>query len=93
MHSRGVIPDEKWFLRCVCHVHEIKRKLSDFLINGLHALNVQRASVFDLAICDGVNYTTGPKLLGEFRILWVILIFRFVFGIEVVQVSKKLSNP
>ena len=65
-------------------VHEIKRKLGDFFINGLHSLHVQRAGVLDLATCNGVNYTSGTESLGEFRIRWVIFILRFVFGIEVI---------
>ncbi len=71
-------------------VYEIKRKLGDLFINSLHALHVQRAGVLDLAACDGVNHTSGTEFLGEFRVLWIILILWFIFGIKVVQVAKKL---
>ena len=39
---------------------------------------------------DGVNNTSGTELLGEFGILWIVLVLRFVFGIEVVEIAKKL---
>ena len=74
----------------MCLVYETKRTLGDFFINRLHALHVQRAGVLDHAICQGMNDASGPESLGEGRIRRVIFILRFVFGIQVVQVSKKL---
>ena len=65
MHARGVVPHKKWLIRFMSPVYEIKRKFCDFFINGLHALHVQRPSILNLAIRDGVNYTSGADLLGN----------------------------
>ena len=90
VHAGGVVPDEKRLIRRMRPVHEIKRKLGDFFIDGFHTLHVQRAGILDLAVCDGMNDTPGAEFLGEFRILWVILIFRFVFGVQVIQIPEEL---
>ena len=74
--------------------------LGSFIIDGFHTLLGQRAGVFHflttLAIGPGVNHTAGAKLFGKgfavghFHLAGVILVFRFLFRVQVVEVTEKL---
>ena len=60
------------------------------VVDGLHALLGQRAGILDLAVRRALDDTARPELLSELGILRVVLVLRFLFGIEVVEVAEEL---
>ena len=73
---------------------ECERTVRGFIVHRLHAFLCQWPGVIDLLATvrhgKGVDHTTRTILLAEFRILRIVLIFRFFLGIEVIQVAKEL---
>ena len=43
-----------------------------------------------LAVGGRFDHATRTKLLFELGVLWVVRVFRFLFGIQVIQVAKEL---
>jgi hypothetical protein len=73
---------------------EIDCGVAEFAVTGFHPLLGERAGVLDalgaVAVGPGVQHTAGPELLAELRILRVVRQFRFLFGVEVIQVAEEL---
>jgi hypothetical protein len=74
----------------VLAVHEIKRSRQKFLVYRLHALNRERAGIFDLAVGIGVNYSTRPEVLFELGIFRVVGILRLFLRVEMIEVAEEL---
>src|SRR5262249_22539409 len=106
VHPGGVEPAEEWLVIIVRLFHEFKRAIEELFVHSLHALLRQRPGVLDPLLADfsellvqrGVIGSRGPavehaartELLFEFRVLWIIGIFRLFFGVEVIEVAKEL---
>ncbi|HWZ51467.1 MAG TPA: hypothetical protein VNW54_08380 [Granulicella sp.] len=68
-------------------------------IDGLHPLPGQWTGVFDLLgairICPAVQDAPLPEVLPEIRVFrrfWIILVLRFFFGIQVIEIAKERNN-
>src|SRR5258707_5465311 len=90
VHSRRVEPAEERLAGLVLAVHEIKRSRQKFLVYCLHALNRERAGIFDLAVGIGVNYSTRPEVLFELGIFRVVRILGLFLCVEMIEVAEEL---
>src|SRR5262249_4939553 len=55
-----------------------------------HALDCERARVFDPAVGVRMKHAARAELLAERRILRVVLVLRFLLRVEVIEVAKEL---
>ncbi len=94
VHPSGVPPEEERLVFILGLFHKAQRFRGDFLVNRLHALNVERAGALDLLRTVGVRPTvkhaTSAEFLLHFRVLEVIGILRLLLGVEVVERAKEL---
>ncbi|MNP36930.1 hypothetical protein D3C76_1303500 [compost metagenome] len=58
MHACGIHPDEEWFVSFGLFLNEVDGGLGGLVIDGFHALAVQCARIFDLAIGVTVDHPT-----------------------------------
>ena len=93
MHARAVVPEEERLLFLGIPFNEIHGVRVNFFVDGFHPLRGQRAGIFDglatLAVRFRVQHTAWTILLAEFGVLWIVIGFRFFFGIQVVEVSEE----
>ena len=62
----------------------------EVFLDRFHALARERSSVLDPSVGVGSDHTAGSELLVERGILWVEIGLRFLFGVEVVEISVEL---
>ena len=99
MHARAVPPDIEWLTLFIGTLDEVDGGGDGFLIHRFHALAGQRAGVFDLAIGAGLDHAARAIGLAEGaavcqnRVTGIIFVFRFLFGVQVVEVAEKLIKP
>ena len=105
VHAGRVEPDEEWFLLFICLVDEVESPSKKFFVDRLHAFLRERTRVLALLVAPfakpwiwrGRVRTRGhafqhaarrePRLEGG--ILRVVLVFRLLFGVQVVHVAEK----
>jgi len=94
VHGRGVIPEEERLVILIGLIDKTKRSFGYFFINGFHAFLGEGARVLDLlpslTVRQTVHHASGAEPLLEFRIFWIIGIFRLFFSIQVVEVTEEL---
>ena len=90
MHSRRVEPDEEGLVRFGRAIHEVECAVDEFLVDGLHPLLSEGAGVFDLAVRIRVDDAARAELFAEARIFRVVLVFGFLFGVQVIEVAVEL---
>ena len=106
VHPGPVPPDEEGLALVHGGPHECFGRVEELLVHRLHPLRGQRASVLDALLADhaeagilgrvllrrrpGVHDPARAELRGERRIVWIVRIFRFLLGIEVVEVAQEL---
>src|SRR5436305_4395559 len=97
MHSGRVVPNKKRFPFRVALVDEFEGVFGYLFIDRFHALAGESTGIFDLlptlSIRPAVEYASRPEPLLEFRVLRIVCVFRLLFGIEVVEISKELIEP
>ena len=73
---------------------EIDCGVAEFAVAGFHPLLGERAGVLDalgaVAVGPGVQHAARPEPLAELRILRIVRLFGFLFGVEVIQVAEEL---
>src|SRR5690606_32537171 len=89
-HAGRVEPDEERLVGLVLAVDEVLGGREKLLVDGLHALGVERAGILDLAIREGMDDAPGPVFLPEFWILRIEIAFRLLFGVQVVEIAEEL---
>jgi len=76
MHVREVYPQEQRFVSLDLFFHELSSAGGGIVIDSLHTLFGQRASVFDFLrpiwISPAMQHATRAKFLAEFRVFWII---------------------
>jgi hypothetical protein len=90
MHPSCVEPAKERFVRLGRAVEEVLGKTKHLFIDRFHTFLGQRARVFDPAIGEAVNDASRSLFLSEFRILRVVIVFRFLLCVEVVEVAIEL---
>src|SRR5262249_55637358 len=71
-------------------IDELLRRAEEFLVNRWHALDVQRASVLDLAVGIRVYDAARSELLFELRILRIEIAFWLFLSVEVIEIAEEL---
>ena len=89
MHARRIEPHEERLLSLDLALDEVLAGREEFLVDGLHALGVERTGVLDLAIGVGMDHAAGAILLLELRIFRIEISFGFLLGIQVIEVAKE----
>ncbi|MNQ82522.1 hypothetical protein D3C85_975740 [compost metagenome] len=90
VHAGGVHPDEERLVRLGLFLDERLRGGGGFVVDGFHALGVQRAGVFDLAIGEAVDHAARRVGLDERGVvLGPVRTLGFFFGVEVIQVAEE----
>ena len=85
------------------------RRAEEFLVHRLHPLGVERTGVFDHLLADtsvgGIDgrvidiaglafeHATRPELGPELRVLGVVLVLRFLLGVEMVEIAEEFVEP
>jgi hypothetical protein len=106
MHPAWIEPHKEGLLVAVCPIDEIRRSCQEFLVDCFHALFGERTSIFALLLtpgtepgivarrvgrdCSALHHATRPKLRLERWILRIVRIFRFIFGIQMIEVAEEL---
>jgi hypothetical protein len=106
VHVGRVPPHEEGFTLGMGSLDELDGALGDVVVDGLHALSVQRAGVLDGLLPNpaeapilswivdirrlAVEHTARPKELLEHRLLGIIGILWLLLGVEVVKVAIEL---
>ena len=91
MHTRKVHPAKEWRPSLGLFRDEVRARLSRLVVDSLHPLNVQWASVLDLAIRKRVEDAARVVTFKEIGIVTKpIGTFGLLFGVEVVQVAEEL---
>ena len=90
VHAGGVPPEEEGFVVFRCLLHEGEGFFVHLVVDGLHAFFRERAGILDAAVGKAVDHAARAEFLFELGILRVVGILGFLFGVEVVEVSKKL---
>ena len=95
--ARGVPPQEERLVGFSRLIEVVERALGNLLVDGLHALDRERAGALDLLgavrIRPGVNDATRAVLLLQRRVLEVVGVFRLLLSIEVVERPKEFVEP
>ena len=90
VHACAAPPDEPGLACLVLALDEILCCSHGFVIDGFHALLGQRTCVLDLAVGRRLDDTTWAIFLAKLRILRVILVFGFLFCVQVIEIAEKL---
>ena len=94
VHGRRGPPHEERLVRGVGFVDEPQRMLGDLVVDGLHPLLRERASVDDglatVAVGLAVEHPARPVPLLELGVLRVVGVLGFLLGVEVVEVAEEL---
>ncbi len=94
VHARRVPPDEERLVAGRCFLEVLERPRGHLVVDGLHALLRERASVLDLLGAVGhrpaVDDAARAEALAELGILRVVLVLRLFLGVEVVEVAEEL---
>ena len=94
MHAGGVPPQEERLVGFLRFLQIFQREGGDFLVDGLHALDVERAGAFDLLravrVGKAMDDATGRILLDQCRIFEVVGVLRLLLGVEVIQRAEEL---
>ena len=100
VHAGAVPPAEEGLTGLVLALDEVLGGGERFLVDGLHALLGQRAGVLDglatLAVGLAVEHAARAELLakglavGELHVAGIVLVLRFLLGVEVVEVAEEL---
>jgi hypothetical protein len=97
VNPRGVEPDEERLAVIDGLLHELHARVEEFLVDRFHALDRQRAGVLDLLravrVEPRVEYAAWAELLLELRVLRIVGVLRFLFGIQVIEIPKNSSKP
>ncbi|MND76385.1 hypothetical protein D3C80_680320 [compost metagenome] len=89
VHAGAVEPDEEGLVGLVRLVDEVLGSLHQFVVDGFHTLARQGAGVFDLAVSERMDHPTWAVLFAKLWIFRVVVGFRFLFGVHVVQVAEE----
>jgi hypothetical protein len=88
VHCGRIVPQEEGLSFVVDLLDEGERVLSYLVIDGFHALFGKRTGILDrlsaLAIGPAVKHAPRSELLPERRVLRIVRLLRFLFGVEVV---------
>ena len=71
-------------------IHKIKRLDHDLIVDGFHAFARQWPGVGDLAPSKAVDHAAWTKAFFKFWVFGVIRVFGFFFGIQMIEIAKKL---
>ena len=71
-------------------LHEVERGGEELFVHRFHALARQGAGVFDLAVRVGMDYAARPEAFAELRVLGIVRVLRFFFGVEVIEIAEEL---
>ena len=78
-------------------VDETQRVVRDLVVDRFHPLLRQRPRVLDLlsapAVRPGMQHAPRAKELLELRILGIVRVLRFLFGVQMIQVAEKFVEP
>jgi hypothetical protein len=90
VHPCKVHPHKERLVRLHLLVHKVHGGVGCLIVDRLHALDVQRPRILDLAVCKGMNNTAWVVHLQEDRIvLGPIRHLRLLLGVQVVQVAEE----
>ena len=90
MLARRVVPEEEGLAILRAAIEKVQRLGRNFVIEGFHAFNRQRAFVLGRAIgCAGDN-AARIKFLAELGVGRPIRIFEILVAVEVIQVAPEL---
>ena len=92
VHSGGVPPEEEGFVGFFGTIEEVEGFGGDLFVDGLHAFFGERAGVVDvvdLAVSEAVDHASGTEFFLKLGRVWVIGMFRFFFGVEVVEIAEE----
>ena len=91
MHARGIHPDEEWLSRLDLFAHESDRPVRRLVVNRLHALDVERPAVLDLAAGVGVDDAAHVIDLEKSRVVFrPIRHLRLLLGVQVIEIPVEL---
>ena len=90
VHSGGVPPEEEGFVGFFGTIEEVEGFGGDLFVDRLHAFFGERAGVVDLAVGETVDHASGAEFFLKLGRVWVIGVFRFFFGVEVVEIAEEL---
>jgi len=89
VHAGTTPPHKPGLAGLVLFFDEVDSGIGGLVIDGLHALLGQRAGILDLAASRAVDHATRTELFEELRILRIILILWFLFGVQMVEIAEK----
>ena len=89
MHTGCVEPDEERFVRLVGAVDEVECRLQKLLIHRLHPLRGEGTCVLHLPVRGRLEHAARAVPLPECRVFRIILVFRLLLGVHVVQVPEE----
>ena len=90
MLARRVVPEEERFAILRAAIKKVQRLRGNFVIEGFHALNRQRAFVLGRAVGCARDNAARIKFLAELRIGRSIGIFKILVAVEVIQIAPEL---
>jgi hypothetical protein len=106
VHAGRVEPAEERLSGLVLPVDEAHRGSQELLVHRFHALGAEWTCVLDLLLTDpskagvlggivdlggeGLEHATRPELCEERRVLRVVHVLWFIFGVEVVEIAEEL---
>src|SRR3977135_2449230 len=93
VHASGVPPAEERLALLLCPFNKGQARGKKLLVNCLHALRGEGASVRDFLHAIGVRpamqHAAWSELLLELRILRIVGTLRFLLSIEVIEVAEE----
>ena len=93
VHASGIPPAEEGLALLVCPFDKGQARRKKLLVNRLHALRGEGASVRDFLHAIGVRpamqHAAWSELLLELRILRIVGTLRFLLSIEVIEVAEE----
>src|SRR5262245_58328460 len=94
VHASGVEPAEERLVALGVLLDELEAGVEDFLVDGFHALDVERTGVLDLLrairIRGGTQHAARTEFLLELRILRVVRVLGLLLRVQVIQVAEEL---
>ena len=90
MHAGGIEVGEPRLIGSLLPVDEVERGTEKLFVHGLHAFRREWSGIFDFPASRGFDHAAWSETLAKLRVLWVVRIFGFFLGIEMVEVAKEL---
>ncbi len=94
VHAGAVPPDEPGLAGLLLPLDKVDGGGDGLVVHRFHALPGQWTGVLDLLLAvgqrPGMNHAARTELLAEFGVLRVVLVFRLLLGVQVVEVAEEL---